>query len=51
MPAEIHASIHHNGIGRIEQVAAVVLETDGSLSVIAADAQGGALSALRSVES
>ena len=48
---EIDASIRNNGFGRIEQVAAVVLETDGSLSVIAADGQGGELSALRSVRS
>lgn len=32
--SEIEASVRSAGIGRIEDVAAVVLETDGSLSVI-----------------
>jgi uncharacterized membrane protein YcaP (DUF421 family) len=48
---EIDASIRNEGIGRIEDVAAVVLESDGSLSVIAADGKDGELTALRSVES
>ena len=33
---EIHAAVRSAGIGRIEDVGAVVLETDGSLSVIKA---------------
>ena len=45
---EVDAAIRKKGIGRIEQIAAVVLETDGSFSVIRDDADGP-LSALRSV--
>lgn len=37
---EIRAAIRQNGYGGVEQVAAVVLESDGSLSVIGADRQG-----------
>lgn len=33
--SEVEASVRKAGIGRIEDVAAVVLETDGSMSVIA----------------
>lgn len=46
---EIDQAIRKAGIGRIEQVAAVVLETDGSLSVIAREEGQGELTALRSV--
>ncbi len=45
---EVDAAIRKQGIGRIEEVAAVVLETDGSFSVIRADG-AGALTALRSL--
>lgn len=45
---EIDEAIRKSGIGRIENVAAVVLETDGSLSVIASDDKG-APTVLRSV--
>lgn len=31
---EVDAAVHSAGIGRLEEVGAVVLETDGSLSVI-----------------
>lgn len=44
---EVDAAIRNAGIGRIEHVAAVVLETDGSLSVIRRTE--GELTALRSV--
>ena len=46
---EVEQAIRNQGIGRIEQVAAVVLETDGSLSVIARDEKEAELTALRSV--
>ena len=46
---EVEQAIRNQGVGRIEQVAAVVLETDGSFSVIKRDGQEGALTALRSV--
>ncbi|ETI60954.1 membrane protein [Sphingobium sp. C100] len=46
--AEVEAAIRKSGIGRIEDVGAVVLESDGSLSVIAR-ADGG-YSVLDSVE-
>ena len=36
--SDIEAAIRKQGVGRIEDVAAVVLETDGSFSVIAAPA-------------
>ena len=45
---EVEAAIRNRGIGRLEEVAAVVLETDGSLSVIRGEGARG-LSALRSV--
>jgi uncharacterized membrane protein YcaP (DUF421 family) len=45
---EVDAAIRNAGIGRLAHVAAVVLETDGSLSVIADDGEGE-LTALRSV--
>ena len=45
---EIDSAIRSHGIGRIDRVAAVVLESDGSLSVIA-KGEEGELSALRSV--
>jgi uncharacterized membrane protein YcaP (DUF421 family) len=38
--AEVHQAIRNSGIGGTELVAAVVLETDGTLSVIAADQRG-----------
>lgn len=44
---EVDAAIRNAGVGRIEEVAAVVLETDGSMSVIRRS--GEELSALRSV--
>ena len=44
---EIDAAIRNAGIGRIEDVAAVVLETDGSMSVI--HRADGELTSLRSV--
>lgn len=46
---EVDAAVRNHGIGRIEEAAAVVLETDGSLSVIA-KAGEGELTALRSVK-
>lgn len=46
---ELVASIRRHGIGRLEEVAAVVLETDGSFSVIRSSGEGP-YSALRSVE-
>lgn len=46
--SDIDAAIRKQGIGRLEEVAAVVLETDGSFSVIGKDG-GGELTALRSV--
>lgn len=46
--SEVEQAIRKQGIGRIEEVAAVVLETDGSFSVIRAGGDGP-LSALRSV--
>ncbi len=45
---EVDEAIRNSGLGRIEQVAAVVLETDGSMSVIAEGGEGE-LTALRSV--
>lgn len=45
---EVDAAIRNAGVGRIEEVAAVVLETDGSMSVISRS--GEELSALRSVK-
>jgi uncharacterized membrane protein YcaP (DUF421 family) len=45
---EIDQAIRKAGLGRIERAAAVVLETDGSLSVIAGE-DGEELTALRSV--
>lgn len=45
---DVDAAIRKQGIGRIEEVAAVVLETDGSFSVIRDDGDG-TLTALRSV--
>ena len=44
---EVDAAIRNRGIGRLEDVAAVILETDGSLSVIGRT--DGPLTALRSV--
>jgi len=46
---EIAQVIRQKGFGRIEEVAAVVLETDGSFSVIPASPSEGELTALRSV--
>ena len=45
---EVDAAIRKQGVGRVEEVAAVVLETDGSFSVIRRDGDGP-MSALRSV--
>ena len=45
---EVDQTIRNHGYGRIEDVAAVVLETDGSFSVIGAS-EGGELTSLRSV--
>lgn len=45
---EIRTAIRQQGSGGIEQIAAVVLETDGSLSVIGKQ-QGGSLDALQGV--
>jgi uncharacterized membrane protein YcaP (DUF421 family) len=45
---EIFAAVRQHGMGGLEQIAAVVLETDGSLSVIAQKRQGSA-SALEGV--
>ena len=47
-PSEVDAAVRKQGVGRIEEVAAVVLETDGSFSVIRADG-GGEMTTLRSV--
>jgi uncharacterized membrane protein YcaP (DUF421 family) len=46
--SEVDAAVRKKGAGRIEEVAAVVLETDGSFSVIRAGGEGE-LTALRSV--
>jgi uncharacterized membrane protein YcaP (DUF421 family) len=46
---EVEQAIRSHGIGRIEDVAAVVLETDGNLSVIKRESDGN-LTALTSVE-
>ncbi|EQB10906.1 DUF421 domain-containing protein [Sphingobium lactosutens] len=45
--AEVEASIRKSGIGRIEEVGAVVLESDGSMSVL--ERSDGAYTVLRSV--
>ena len=47
--SELDAAVRKQGIGRIEEVAAVVLETDGSFSVIRRGGEGP-LTALRSVQ-
>ncbi len=47
--SEVEAAIRKEGIGQVEEVAAVVLETDGSFSVIRSAGGGGPLSALRDV--
>ncbi len=47
--AEIHQSIRAAGIGDVDSVAAVVLETDGSISVIPAGKLGDG-SALQDVD-
>lgn len=46
-PAEVDAAIRNAGVARLEDVAAVVLETDGSMSVIRRTS--GELTALQSV--
>lgn len=46
---EVEQAIRGSGIGRVEDVAAVVLETDGSFSVITRTDDGKALTTLRSV--
>ncbi len=48
--SELDAAIRRQGIGRVEEGAALVLETDGSFSVIKADPGPAGLSALESVE-
>lgn len=48
--SEIDAAVRNAGHGRLEAVAAVVLETDGSMSVISHGGEGE-LTALRSVRS
>lgn len=45
---EIHAAIRQNGIGSVDQVRAIIMETDGSLSVIS-QSKAGDLSALEGV--
>jgi uncharacterized membrane protein YcaP (DUF421 family) len=45
---EICASVRQHGLGGIEQVAAVILESDGSLSVIGKQ-QAGSMDALKGV--
>lgn len=47
--AEVDQAIRTHGIGRIEDVAAVVLETDGSFSVVKSDDRASEMTALRSV--
>jgi uncharacterized membrane protein YcaP (DUF421 family) len=37
---EVHAAIRQSGLGGVEQVAAVIMESDGSLSVIAREKLG-----------
>lgn len=46
---EVDAAIRNAGVGRIEDIAAVVLESDGSMSVI--PGSGEEMTALRSVRS
>lgn len=46
---EIRAAIRQHGIGSVDQVSAVILETDGSLSVISQE-KAGNLSALEGVK-
>ena len=46
---EVHAAVRSAGIGALGEVAAVVLETDGSFSVIAGQ-PGAALSSLDGVK-
>jgi uncharacterized membrane protein YcaP (DUF421 family) len=41
-PGEVHQAVRSTGTGALADVAAVVLETDGTLSVISADALGSA---------
>ncbi len=47
--AEIHAAIRAQGVPRLEDVAAVVLETDSSISVVK-KANGDALTSLAGIE-
>ena len=47
--AEVDQALRRSGVGRIAEVAAVVLETDGSFSVIRRDGEDGELTAVRSV--
>lgn len=47
--SEVEQAIRNQGIGRIEDVAAVVLETDGSMSVIQKREDGSELTALTAV--
>ncbi|GIF01185.1 DUF421 domain-containing protein [Paractinoplanes rishiriensis] len=48
-PGEVHQAIRAQGLGSVASVAAVVLETDGSFSVIPAE-QAGDLTALADVD-
>ncbi|WP_149359520.1 DUF421 domain-containing protein [Lolliginicoccus suaedae] len=43
-PAEVRQAVRSTGLGDLADVAAVVLETDGSLSVIPASSRGGGTS-------
>lgn len=45
---EMHAAMRQHGLGASEQVAAIVMETDGSLSVISSD-KAQSMSALKGV--
>ncbi|MEC4723173.1 DUF421 domain-containing protein [Noviherbaspirillum sp. CPCC 100848] len=45
---EIHAAIRQNGMGSVDQVGAIIMETDGSLSVIS-QRNAGDLSVLEGV--
>lgn len=48
-PEEVHSALRASGIPSLADVAAVVLETDGSVSVIASTSKAPNLSALRGV--
>jgi uncharacterized membrane protein YcaP (DUF421 family) len=48
---ELHAALRAQGLGHVAHVAAVVMETDGSLSVISQPDGGAPLDVLRHVRS